>query len=95
MLIPKIKNKKRREFTFTPFVYQPPEEEGLRQGSSRIKFNRIRHSPVLSPNSIRIKIILVVLLFLALYYFRGLIVSDEVKVRIEDLKIEESPIIFK
>ena len=85
------KRKRPREFTFTPFYFQPPaQEEDKRLGSSRIKFKRIRHRQISSSKSIKIKLALVILLLIAIYYFRGLIFGDS-GVRIEDIKIDAAP----
>ena len=87
----KIKQKRTRVFSFTPFYYKVDEEKGEAEEGPRIRFKRLTRGTVSSKNSVRMKMFFAVLLVVFLYYVQSLLEDDQRDFRIEDVRIEATP----
>ena len=84
MLFYKIKP---RRFTFTPYYYEPKEEDEEQEQHPRIRFRHIRRKTRLRKKPIVHLAILAILLLLGLIYFWRLVEEDNRTFKIEDIEI--------
>lgn len=80
-----------RRFKITPFYYEVPEETEADPDKPRIQFRQVRRGVKLEKKPIKLKIVLVILLLVFMYYFWGLVDQEIRRFQIEDLRIEMAP----